>query len=827
MCIQFRLFLFQCRHLFFERGGRAQQALHHQFRVVDGAHLFEDKVAIVKGDAALVVAHVGRIPQIGCRCRVLFYARHHLRIELLKHAGSVRQSQVLQCIIPLHNFESKIRHHAFQVVETDQILAERLVDGLLIHVNGVSHARLVIRKLGCGIRFRHLPHAFALVHDRNAIPHFIRLQRIKHGRAIIRGADEVAAHLRALAHVAQKVAHVCSVFKHVVDGELARRHVEPVFCFAVFAIHAFAQQRLVLGAVPEHGSNDLLVFFAADSGSAFNIERAVALDKQRPRHDAEALAVIQVARTRAVQLVLNVVLRYVDAEHERQVGVDPFRKVAALAHRKVNERVAALAGAPNQCALDKEVVEIAQSASGGVARRCDAVVIHVVVGQLVRNIGAGGQHLLCDRVVNGVPVGIRHMVCIAVILLATAILRRFVGANTQRNPAKARVSGADVVCALNDCAVFNGLVFGRQHHAAIPRGIRAKDDIAHVRIGVIRIRGIERRRFVGIFRVIPGSLLFMCRQLALYDVLARIQIAVLFFVKPDPQRERLVLNHLVQLGGVHTVRVNARHFGLPVRVSDHRGQKVNRVCLGRLPFEGQPPGGFVFGTGRLATRFAPHRRVCRRENHAIGVVFKRSRVNLRHERGAALKYALVCPGVLEFLVFNAHRTRGCTAHDRPNFQFIYHVHQERQPELADWCFCGWRHEMQRAHVLAGNVIHVKCRKQVDEPAVLVVQDVLAIQQRVEQFVIIGLGAGELHAHVGVNQVNATRRTNVKQLARAVGFVGDRVIVPHIGNGAVFVNGHDVLHLKRVGRRTNEMLGQQGYVREGILFSVCGFSFRMQ
>ena len=411
--------------------------------------------------------------------------------------------------------------------------------------------------------------------------------------------------------------------------------------------------------------------------------------------------------------------------------MDPFRKVAALAHREVNERVAALADAPNQCALDKQVVEIAQPASGGVAGRCDAVVIHVVVGQLVRNVGAGGQHLLRDRVVNGVPVGIGNMVSVAVILLAAAILRCFIGADAERNPAKARVGRADIVCALNDCAVFNHLVFGRQHDAAIPRCIRPKNDIAHVRARVIRIRGIERRRFVRILAVISGPLLFVCRQLALYDVFARIQIAVLFFVKPDPQRERLVLNHLVQLGGVQAVRVNARHFGLPVRVFDHRGQKVNRVGLGRLPFEGQRPGRFVFGTSRLATRFAPHRRVCRRENHAIGVVFKRSRVNLRHERGAALKYALVCPGVLEFLVFNAHRTRGCTAHNGTNFQFVYHVHQERQPELANGCFCGWRHEMQRAHVLAGNVIHVKRGKQVDESAVLVVQDVLAVKQRVE------------------------------------------------------------------------------------------------
>ena len=177
----------------------------------------------------------------------------------------------------------------------------------MIHINRVSHARLVIRKLGCGIRFRHLPHALALVHNRNAIPHFIRLQRVKHGRAVICGANEVAAHLRALAHVAQKVAHVCAGFKHVVNRKLAGRHVEPVFGFAVFAIHAFAQQRLVLGAIPKHGSYDLLVFFAADSGSAFNIERAVALHKQRPRHDAEALAIVQVARARAVQLVLNVV----------------------------------------------------------------------------------------------------------------------------------------------------------------------------------------------------------------------------------------------------------------------------------------------------------------------------------------------------------------------------------------------------------------------------------------------------------------------------------------------------------------------------------------
>ena len=92
------------------------------------------------------------------------------------------------------------------------------------------------------------------------------------------------------------------------NRELARRHVEPVFRFAVFAVHAFAQQRLVFWPVSEHGPHNLLVFFAADSSPGFNVERAVALHKERRRHDAEPLAVVQVARTRAVQLVLNVVL---------------------------------------------------------------------------------------------------------------------------------------------------------------------------------------------------------------------------------------------------------------------------------------------------------------------------------------------------------------------------------------------------------------------------------------------------------------------------------------------------------------------------------------
>ena len=64
--------------------------------------------------------------------------------------------------------------------------------------------------------------------------------------------------------------------------------------------------RRIKGA--EHGAHNLLVLFAADAGAALDVQRAVALDKQRAGHDAEPLAVVQVARARAVQLVLNIVL---------------------------------------------------------------------------------------------------------------------------------------------------------------------------------------------------------------------------------------------------------------------------------------------------------------------------------------------------------------------------------------------------------------------------------------------------------------------------------------------------------------------------------------
>ena len=501
------------------------------------------------------------------------------------------------------------------------------------------------------------------------------------------------------------------------------------------------------------------------------------------------------------------------------MGVDPFRKIAALAHRKVNERVAAPTDAADQRALDNQVVKIAQPARGRLARCRDSVVIHVVVaGHLLGNVFSGCQHLPRDRVVNGVPVGVGHVISVAVVLLAAAILRRLVGAHAQRHPAKPRIGRAGIVRALNDGAVFNGLVFGRQHHAAISCRIRAKDDIAHVRSGVIRIRGIERHGFVRVFAsastastatpfiCAPFICAFTGRQLTLNHVLARVQVAVLFFVKAHAQCERLELNDLIRLGDVDAVRVNARHFRLTVGVLYQRGEKVNGVGLRGLPFERARPGDFGLGPGHVAARFAAHRRVGRRENHAVGVVFVCARLQLRHERGAALEYALILPGGLEFFVFNADRACGGPAHNGARFQFIDRLNQERQAELAHWRFCGWRHKMQRAHVLAGNVVNVKRGKQVDEPAVLVVQDVLAVQQRVEQFFIVGLGAGELKAHVGVNEVNASRRTNVKQLARAVRLVRDRVVGPHVGHGAIFIHGHNVLHLKRVRRRPSEMLG---------------------
>ena len=298
----------QSRHLFFKRGGHAQQTLHHQLRVVNGPHLLKHEVTVIKGDAALVVAHVGCVTQFRCQRWSLFYTRHHLCMQLLKHAGSIWQSQILDRIIALHHLKPEIRHEPFQICKVDQILAERLVDGFLIHVNGVSHARLVIRELGGGVCLGHLPHAFAFVQHGNTVTRFIRFQRVKHGCAIICGADEVSAHLRALAHIAQKVANVGPGFKHVVNCELTRRDVEPVFRFSVFAIHAFAQQRLVLRSVTEHGPHNLFVFFAADARPVFDIQCAVAMHKQRRRHDAEPFAVVQVARARTVQLVLNIVL---------------------------------------------------------------------------------------------------------------------------------------------------------------------------------------------------------------------------------------------------------------------------------------------------------------------------------------------------------------------------------------------------------------------------------------------------------------------------------------------------------------------------------------
>ena len=443
--------------------------------------------------------------------------------------------------------------------------------------------------------------------------------------------------------------------------------------------------------------------------------------------------------------------------------MDPFRQIAAFAHRKINERVSALAHAPDQSALDNQVVEIAQPARRRGSRCRDPVVIHVIVGQLVRNVGPGGQHFLRDRVVNGVPIGIGHVVSVAVVLLAAAIFRRFVGAHAQRNPAEARIGGAGIVCALNDGAVFNCLVFGSEHHAAISRSIRAKDHIAHVRLGVIRVRRIEGGRLVGVFATNGAS--SAGRQLALNDVLARIQVAVLFFVKPDPQRERLVLHHLIHSGDVDAVRVNARHFWLSVGVFHHRGQKVNGVGFGGFPFERQRPRDFGLWSCSLAARFAAHGGIRRRENHAVRVVFKCAGVYLRHERGAALEYALILSRVFEFLAFYANGTCGCgcgcgcgcAADNRARLQFICHFHQQRQAELGCRDFGGRGDKMQRAHVLAGDVIHVKRGKEVDEPAVLVVQDVLAIQQRVEQLVIAALRTRELHAHVGVNEVNAARR----------------------------------------------------------------------
>ena len=136
--------------------------------------------------------------------------------------------------------------------------------------------------------------------------------------------------------------------------------------------------------------------------------------------------------------------------------------------------------------------------------------------------------------------------------------------------------------------------------------------------------------------------------------------------------------------------------------------------------------------------------------------------------------------------------------------------------------------MQRAHVLAGNVIRIKRGKQVDEPAGLVVQDVLAVQQRVEERVLGSLRARELHAHVGVNEIYAPHGRHEQELAGPVRLVGDRVIGSHVRDGAVFVDGHDVLHLERVGRRANELFWQQRLISLVSLVSlVCFLPFGMQ
>ena len=229
---------------------------------------------------------------------------------------------------------------------------------------------------------------------------------------------------------------------------------------------------------------------------------------------------------------------------------------------------------------------------------------------------------------------------------------------------------------------------------------------------------------------------------------------MLFFVKPDPQRQRLVLHNLVHFGNVDAIRVNARCFGLAVGVFYQRDQKVNGVGFRGLPFERQRPRDFGLWSGRFAAHFATSGGIRRRENDAIRGVFVCIGVNLRHQRGAALEYALILSRVFEFLVFNADRACGCPAHNGTRIQCIYRFNQQRQAVLAGRHFGGRRHKMQCAHVLAGNVVHVKRRKQVDETSVFVVQDVLAIQQRVEELVIAALRPRELHAHVGVNQVNA-------------------------------------------------------------------------
>jgi hypothetical protein len=92
-------------------------------------------------------------------------------------------------------------------------------------------------------------------------------------------------------------------------------------------------------------------------------------------------------------------------------------------------------------------------------------------------------------------------------------------------------------------------------------------------------------------------------------------------------------------------------------------------------------------------------------------------LNLCHEYSTALENALALPRAYEILAFNADRAGGGTANDGTNVQFGYHLAQQRHPEFVDGGFCGWRCEMQRAHILSGDVVHVKPGKQVDEAAV--------------------------------------------------------------------------------------------------------------
>ena len=106
------------------------------------------------------------------------------------------------------------------------------------------------------------------------------------------------------------------VFKHVVNGELDRADIKAFGGDTILFIDALAQEFRILGSLPKNRLCNLFVFVYQNARRLSDIHAGIAVDEEGRGHHPKTLAVFQIAGTRAVKPILNIVSRNINPKDE-------------------------------------------------------------------------------------------------------------------------------------------------------------------------------------------------------------------------------------------------------------------------------------------------------------------------------------------------------------------------------------------------------------------------------------------------------------------------------------------------------------------------------